>query len=190
MKKTLLITISLIFLFLTSLLYAKATITSDNLPQFKLKKINEKGETVAFTVEDALEIVRFFMSQEGVEKCESDPNKNTLKIISYTGVSIQSLLMRDDIQEEMSNMGYEIEFLEANLVERATSSRSADCDECGEVKVSDDLEKSVLQNADYEGEVLIDFDMGSSPSASSDSGTLSQSQIDSIRQALFAKPKN
>jgi hypothetical protein len=174
-------------MFLTSILYAKSNYLSDTTPQFKLKKVNDKGETIAFTVQDALEVVRFFMSQEGVEKCESDPNNNTLKIVSQTGVSVQAMLLRTDVQEAMSNMGYEIEFLD-DLVERATSGKPADCDECGEVKVSDAVEKNVLQNADYEGEVLIDFDMGGSPS--SDSGTLSQSQIDSIRQALFAKPKN
>ena len=138
-------------------------------------------------MQDALEIVRFFMSQEGIEKCESDPNNNTLKIVSQTGINIQSLLLRDDVQQQMNKMGYEIEFLDG-LVDRATSGKPADCDECGEVIVSDKIEKDVLKNADYEGEVLIDFNMGSSPS--SDSGMMSQSQIDSIRQALFAKPKN
>ncbi|MGB1205438.1 MAG: hypothetical protein ACPG5B_07325 [Chitinophagales bacterium] len=177
----------LTLVFLASLLYAKTTSSSDNTPQFKLKKINNEGETVAFTVQDALEIVRFFMSQEGVEKCESDPNNNTLKIVSERGISVHDLLLRDDIQQKMDNMGYEIEFLD-ELVERATSGRAADCDECGEVKLSDNVEEDVLQNAEYEGEVLIDFNMESSPS--SGSNTLSQSQLDSIRQALFAKPKN
>ena len=187
MKKIPLIFASLTLILLTSFLYSKTISSSDASPQFKIKKINDKGETIAFTVQDAIEIVRFFMSQEGIEKCESDPNNNTLKIVSQTGINIQSLLLRDDVQQEINSMGYKIEFLD-DLVERATSGKPADCDECGEVIVSDAIEKDVLQNANYEGEVLIDFNMNSSPS--SDSGTLSQSQIDSIRQALFSgKPK-
>ena len=107
MKRILLLIVSLSLILLTSLLYAKTISSSDTSPQFKIKKINDKGETIAFTVQDALEIVRFFMSQEGIEKCESDPNNNTLKIVSQAGISIESLLLRDDVQQQMNKMGYE-----------------------------------------------------------------------------------
>jgi len=79
----------------------------------RLAKVNEQGAELPFTIKDAVRIVRFFMSQEGIQKCESDLAKNTLKIITRRGYDPVKILLNPALHNQISDMGYRIEFISA-----------------------------------------------------------------------------
>jgi len=90
---------------------AQTTFTSDNPNGMRLVKVNEQGTELPFTIKDAVRIVRFFMSQEGIQKCESDLAKNTLKIITRRGYDPVKILLNPALHNQISDMGYKIEFM-------------------------------------------------------------------------------
>ena len=93
-----------------AVLPAQTSITSDDPGGIILTKINSQGAEQPFTIKDAVKVVRFFMAQEGIQKCESDLDKNTLKIVTRRGYDPVKILLNPALHNQVSDMGYKIEF--------------------------------------------------------------------------------
>jgi len=215
MKYIIFILVSCLLTSFTSPIFAQS---SNELTNLRLTKIDNQGKEVAFTVSDAIQLVRFFNAQNGVRFCKSDPQKNTLKIVGDTGTDIQQLLNNSIVLDEINKMGYKVDMAAMKaparpITQTVAAKSKEDCEECGDVKVDKGSIDNMLKNTDYGGdEIIIDLGMGSSdpfggePFSSTDdpfgggggssSGftapQMSQSQIDSLQQLFNGgnKPDN
>ncbi len=199
------------FLLTSSFTPLVAQPSSNELKNLRLSKIDSQGKEVAFTVSDAIQLVRFFNAQEGVKFCKSDPQKNSLKIVGEPGTDIQQMLNKSLVLKEIGKMGYKVDLTLPKEISRPVATNpKEDCDECGDVKVDQSDVDSMLDSANYGGDaIIIDLGVGGSDPFGSDpfsSSTdpfsqgasdfsvpqMSQSQIDSL-QRLFNggnKPDN
>ena len=135
---------------------------SNELNNLRLTKIDNNGKEVAFTVSDAIQLVRFFNAQDGVKFCKSDPQKNSLKIVGEPGTDIQLLLNKSTVLREIGKMGYKVDLTQPKVTTRpvaSTTSKEEDCDECGDVKVDQSDIDDLLNGTDYGGSV-INIDLG------------------------------
>jgi len=92
---------------------AQTSFSSDDPGGIILTKINSQGTELPFTIKDAVKVVRFFMSQEGIQQCESDLDKNTLKIVTRRGYDPVKILLNPVLHNQVSEMGYKIQFRSA-----------------------------------------------------------------------------
>ncbi len=141
-------------------------ISEDNL--LKLKKVDGTHQELAFTIEDALKLVRFFTSKaDVVASCHSDLMNNTLKVTGQEDAQLSELLIDPDFNAELLVMGYFIEIEgETTIARPAVSSNTVmpleeDCDECTEVKINKNLVDYVMDKAGGEGDGELIFDFGS-----------------------------
>ncbi len=190
-----------LFLSTTLIGVTQAQSTDEDIPTVNIKKMTPSGEDPTFTVVNAVELVRFFMAQEGVLECESNLAENTFKLVAQKGVEIQSILSAPKLQKDIIALGYKLEFdkhttptlaTEGHKIDHSKHENSAttdpdDCGDCGDVELDDSLKESVIGNANYGGrEIKINFSnnsTGKSPSSSK----YSKAELDSIRNALFNK---
>lgn len=100
-------------LFNMAILPAQTSFSSDDPGGIILTKINSQGTELPFTIKDAVKVVRFFMSQEGIQQCESDLDKNTLKIVTRRGYDPVKILLNPVLHNQVSEMGYKIQFRSA-----------------------------------------------------------------------------
>ncbi|QQS29625.1 MAG: hypothetical protein IPM47_01345 [Sphingobacteriales bacterium] len=100
-------------LFNMVVLPAQTSFSSDDPGGIILTKINSQGTELPFTIKDAVKVVRFFMSQEGIQQCESDLDKNTLKIVTRRGYDPVKILLNPVLHNQVSEMGYKIQFRSA-----------------------------------------------------------------------------
>ncbi len=147
--------------------------TSNELTNLRLTKIDNQGKEIAFTVSDAIQLVRFFNSQNGVKFCKSDPQNNTLKIVGDSGMDIHQLLKNASVLGEINDMGYKVDMAAVKTTARTIANTSTlakeDCEECGDVKVDQSDIDAMLKNTDYGGEeIIIDLGVGSDPFGGSD----------------------
>jgi len=135
--------------------------------QLKLKKVDSQHNELAFTIEDAIQLVRFFTSKSDiVAECKSDLVNNTLKVTGHEGVPLTELLLETDFNSELLTMGYFVEVEgQATIAAPAVSSNTSmpldeDCDECTEVKINKNLVDYVMDKANSggDGELIFDFD--------------------------------
>ena len=206
MKNIILILVSCLSITFSSSLVAQPG--SNELTNLRLTKIDNQGKEIAFTVSDAIQLVRFFNAQNGVKFCKSDPQKNTLKIVGETGTDIQQLLNNSLVVNEINKMGYKVDFTIPKPPVRPVALKE-NCEECGDVDVDKASVEAVLKNSDYEGDqILIDlggssgdpfgnepFSSSSDPFSSGSDFTIpqmSQSQIDSLQRVFngINKPDN
>ena len=135
--------------------------------QLKLKKVDSQHNELAFTIEDAIQLVRFFTSKNDiVAACKSDLVNNTLKVTGHEGIPLSELLLETEVNSELLTMGYFVEVEgQATIAAPAVSSNNPrpldeDCDECTEVKVNKNLVDYVMDKANNggDGELIFDFD--------------------------------
>ncbi len=173
-------------LLLACLFYtATSTIAQSNelLPAtIKITKTDAQGNNAVCSIQDAVKLVRLIMAQDGVERCETDLHNQQLRLVTRQDVSGQEVFLRPSVKDKLTAMGFNVDLNAAGtspkilannpkgkstnsatskeLSAKAKTSPKPDCDNCGEQKVSDDVKKSVLQNANYGTEILIDLPMG------------------------------
>lgn len=155
-----------IFILVSCLLISSAIVAQPNsneLNNLRLTKIDNQGKELAFTVSDAIQLVRFFNSQKGVKFCKSDPQKNSLRIVGDTGTDIQALLNTSSILSKMSKMGYKVDFTASKIPARPVVDipEKEECEECGDVKVDQAAIDDMLNSSDYGGDAII-IDLGGS----------------------------
>ncbi|MGB0932491.1 MAG: hypothetical protein ACPGVB_17035 [Chitinophagales bacterium] len=161
-----------IFILVSCLLFSSSIVAQSNsneLNNLRLTKIDNQGKEVAFTVSDAIQLVRFFNTQKGVKFCKSDPQKNSLRIVGDTGTDIQALLNTSSVVGKMSKMGYKMDFTASKNLAQPLADIPAkeDCEECGDVKVDKSAIDDMLDSSDYGGDVInISLDGGSGGSSS------------------------
>ena len=130
--------------------------------QLKLKKVDSQNNELAFTVLDAVELIRFLMTKDDIIKdCTSDFSEGTLKVVGHEDDDLGGLLLDENFNDELLVMGYRIYSEEDAVVEPyplvSIATEPEDCDNCGSADVSKETIQSVLDNANYEGELLLDF---------------------------------
>lgn len=98
-----------LLLFAASLLGANPLLAqslNSTIPTLKIKKTDSKGVEQAFSVQDAVQLVRFFMSQEGIERCESDIYNRKLKLVARPDVDLYAMLQKSNVREKIVGMGF------------------------------------------------------------------------------------
>lgn len=70
--------------------------------------MDSQGIEQSFTVQDAVQLVRFFMAQDGIERCESDLYNRKLKLVARPDIDIYALLQKNTIRDKMAALGYNI----------------------------------------------------------------------------------
>ena len=90
----------------TALLQAQSL--NSTVPNLKIKKTDSQGIEQSFTVQDAVQLVRFFMAQDGIERCESDLYNRKLKLVARPDIDIYALLQKNTIRDKMTALGYSI----------------------------------------------------------------------------------
>lgn len=184
---------------------------NNSLSGFRVKKVDVQNANQPFTIHDAVKLVRFFMAQEGIERCETDLTTRKFKLIGRTGTDIQQLLRNPALIGKLTELGYalvptgEIASVPTPALTGSTATTKnmpsktssklpnlppkttvkPDCADCGEQQISEDLKKNVLSNAKYGSEILIDMSSGESEFSPATSA-----QLDSLRKAILnKKPK-
>lgn len=81
---------------------------NSTVPNLKIKKTDSQGIEQSFTVQDAVQLVRFFMAQDGIERCESDLYNRKLKLVARPDIDIYALLQKNAIRDKIAALGYSI----------------------------------------------------------------------------------
>lgn len=164
---------------------AQTTYAGSTPSGVKILKVNAQGTEQTFTIIDAVKIVRFFMSQEGVYKCESDLTQNTLKIITLRGYDPVKILLSPALHNQISDLGYKIVFggalkthstdpqisapppspttaptqslppVTADKAQPANPDIPKDCTDCGDQNVSKDLIEKIVTPDAYDGTQIL-----------------------------------
>lgn len=61
-----------------------------------------------FQVADAVQLVRFFMQQNGIARCESDISTHKFKLVAKPNTDLKFLLTNAKVVKNLNSMGYEI----------------------------------------------------------------------------------
>ena len=61
-----------------------------------------------FQVADAVQLVRFFMQQNGIARCESDISTHKFKLVAKPNTDLKFLLTNANLVKNLNSMGYEI----------------------------------------------------------------------------------
>lgn len=88
--------------------FLQAQSLNSTVPNLKIKKTDSQGIEQSFTVQDAVQLVRFFMAQDGIERCESDLYNRKLKLVARPDIDIYALLQKNTIRDKMAALGYNI----------------------------------------------------------------------------------
>ncbi|MBK8473607.1 MAG: hypothetical protein IPL33_16460 [Sphingobacteriales bacterium] len=88
--------------------FLQAQSLNSTVPNLKIKKMDSQGIEQSFTVQDAVQLVRFFMAQDGIERCESDLYNRKLKLVARPDIDIYALLQKNTIRDKMAALGYNI----------------------------------------------------------------------------------
>lgn len=188
---------SLVYVLLFVSFSTQAQSLDNHIHSLRLKKIDATGDEVAFTVKDAINLVRFFMTQEEVHKCESNLYNNTLKIISRKGHSLEDLLLEPLVFKQMLAMGYHIEMGDDDHLPNSVTTRiedndpevggmGEDCKDCGEIELSEKFKKGIPNKGKYSGDALFLGSPDNPPIGGNFTPRkeFSEAQKDSIRKAL------
>ena len=82
---------------------------NNTLSNIKIKKNTANNAEQPFSVQDVVQLVRFFMSQNGIERCESDLYTRKLKLVAHTGIDLNEMLNNKDLNNKIKAMGYTME---------------------------------------------------------------------------------
>lgn len=185
--------------------YAQKGLTANNSEGLKIVKYTHSGQRAEFKLDDAIALVTYFMNKESVVSCESDVTQQSLSLVVVKGVNPLELLRNSAIQQELSNLGFEVEGLpeaEPTILDQDTNTSEIinECDDCGEVELSQEAINEVANPDAYEGSsILIDFGDNNGGGIDADNNTdfnvpsgttpeYTPEQLDSIRNALFSNP--
>lgn len=100
---------AIIVLLILATYHAQAQSLNNTLPNIKIRKNTTNGTEQTFTVQDAVKLVRFFMAQEGIERCETDLYNRKLKLIARSGIDLNEMLQKNALNDKIIAMGYTID---------------------------------------------------------------------------------
>ncbi|MGB0839959.1 MAG: hypothetical protein ACPGXL_07455 [Chitinophagales bacterium] len=136
------------------------------ITKFRFKKVNEKKQVLGFEQADVLKLEQFFLNQQGVIQCLSDVIDKTFDVTSIVEESfdveavVATLFSQGYVTTSMRQGTSTITLKSEDISIVAPAEGIQDCNECGEVEVSEDLSKE-FQTMEY-GDELINFDFGAS----------------------------
>ncbi len=138
------------------------------------RKVDSRHRIVEFTADDAHIISNYIMGRKGVLSCKSNSLDKTFKIVSKADVDGEGAFSHKEVVMEMAKVGYmattsrsyeDVVMFASNgncmhrnvkdglILTTRDRMQSDDCNDCGEVEVSEET-KEKYKNMDYGGEEM------------------------------------